>query len=585
MRTPHITTNRSHFRPIRRVLAWALLAIAGPAAAQPHSITYQGRLDVAGQPATGAYDLSFTVYDAPAGGAGVGVPVQHPAVPVSNGLFTVELDFGPGVFTGDPRWLEIAARASGETEFTVLTPRQPVTAAPHALVARTVTGPVSAGQLTGTLPGPVLTGTYGAVVTFTNSANEFRGNFAGDGSGLKNLNATELKSGTVPDARLAANVARTNQVWLLGGNAGTSPAQHYLGTSDDVPLELRVNGRRVVRLTSGGTNQAPNIIAGASVNSVAPGVFGATISGGGADDWAGLGLLSYTNRVSGHFGTVAGGVQNEAIGQYATVSGGQKNLARGVGAAVSGGELNVAGTSGGGGYATVGGGLNNQATGERATVAGGGNNVASGDLATVGGGLGNLASGYIACVPGGRYNRAAGDYSLAAGNRAKADHEGAFVWADSSSNDEVLSTAANQVTFRASGGFRIFTDATLTNGVRLAHGGGSWISISDRHAKENFAPVDTEAVLERVAALSVQTWNYRTQSPDIRHIGPTAQDFHAAFAVGESDTGITGVDADGVALAAIQGLNRKLERENAALKARLEKLEQLLSQPLNPNHP
>lgn len=229
--------------------------------------------------------------------------------------------------------------------------------------------------------------------------------------------------------------------------------------------------------------------------------------------------------------------------------------------------------------------MNNQATGERATAAGGGNNVASGDLATESGGLENQASGYTASVPGGRFNRAAGDYPLAAGIRAKADHEGAFVWADASSSDEVLSTAANQVTFRASGGFRIFTDANLTNGVRLAHGGGSWISISDRHAKENFAPADADAVFERVVALPVQTWNYRTQAPDIRHIGPTAQDFHAAFGVGESDTGITAVDADGVALAAIQGLNRKLERENTALKARLEKLEQLLNQQFKQGKP
>jgi trimeric autotransporter adhesin len=85
------------------------------------------------------------------------------------------------------------------------------------------------------------------------------------------------------------------------------------------------------------------------------------------------------------------------------------------------------------------------------------------------------------------------------------------------------------------------------------------------------------------------------QDAGIRHLGPMAQDFKAAFGLGETDTGITSVDADGVALAAIQGLNQKvesgtrnaetrmenLETENAALKARLEKLEQLLNQNLN----
>ena len=58
-------------------------------------------------------------------------------------------------------------------------------------------------------------------------------------------------------------------------------------------------------------------------------------------------------------------------------------------------------------------------------------------------------------------------------------------------------------------------------------------------------------------------WNYKTQDRAVRHIGPTAQDFKAAFDVGESDTGISSVDADGVALAAIKGLNQKLEEQHS----------------------
>jgi hypothetical protein len=76
-------------------------------------------------------------------------------------------------------------------------------------------------------------------------------------------------------------------------------------------------------------------------------------------------------------------------------------------------------------------------------------------------------------------------------------------------------------------------------------------------------------VLERVARLPVQTWNYRSQDATVRHLGPTAQDFKTAFGLGESDTGITAVDADGVALAAIQGLNRKVEDEARALREAL----------------
>jgi hypothetical protein len=87
-------------------------------------------------------------------------------------------------------------------------------------------------------------------------------------------------------------------------------------------------------------------------------------------------------------------------------------------------------------------------------------------------------------------------------------------------------------------------------------------------------------VLSRVAALPLAVWNYKSQDATIRHLGPMAQDFHAAFGLGESDTGITGVDADGVALAAIQGLNQKLEEtraENADLKRELAELKQVIN--------
>jgi hypothetical protein len=113
---------------------------------------------------------------------------------------------------------------------------------------------------------------------------------------------------------------------------------------------------------------------------------------------------------------------------------------------------------------------------------------------------------------------------------------------------------------------------------------------SDRNRKENFETIDVQAVLERVAAMPIQRWNYIGE--ETPHLGPVAQDFHGAFGVGLDDKHISMVDADGVALAAIQGLNEKLEvrsqnaevalrelrRENAALKARLERLERSITQ-------
>ena len=91
--------------------------------------------------------------------------------------------------------------------------------------------------------------------------------------------------------------------------------------------------------------------------------------------------------------------------------------------------------------------------------------------------------------------------------------------------------------------------------------------VSDRAAKENFAVVDTTDVLKRLLAVPVSAWNYRSQDTSIRHIGPMAQDVHAAFGVGESERMINAVDAQGIAFAAIQGLNAKLEQALGARDA------------------
>ena len=109
----------------------------------------------------------------------------------------------------------------------------------------------------------------------------------------------------------------------------------------------------------------------------------------------------------------------------------------------------------------------------------------------------------------------------------------------------------------------------------MAPGGGSWTSVSDRNAKENFKPVNATEVLEKVAALPLSNWNYKSQDANIRHLGPMAQDFKAAFGLGESDKGITTIDADGVALAAIQGLNQKLEERNSEIRELKQELAQL----------
>ncbi len=247
--------------------------------------------------------------------------------------------------------------------------------------------------------------------------------------------------------------------WALAGNAGTTPGSHFLGTTDNQPLEVRVNGSRALLIQSNGSNYGPNLIGGYSGNSVSAGLVGATIGGGGAS--------GYENSVTGNYGTVGGGWDNTAGLEGATVGGGQANTAGGVYATLSGGFGNIASD----GYGTVGGGTFNTASGGNATVGGGYQNAASGGYSTVGGGYGNTASGAYATLPGGALNTASGQYSFAAGQRAKATHDGAFVWADSQASDW-SSTSTDTFRVRAQNGAYIQANNTNYAGIIDNDGNG-----------------------------------------------------------------------------------------------------------------
>ena len=687
--------------------------------AQPSAFTYQGRLNDTGQPATGIYDLRFTVYEALNGGTVRGGPLNKPATPVTNGLFTVTLDFGSGAFDGADRWLEIAAGTNGAPVLTPLAPRQPLTPTPYAILAGQVSGAVPAAQLTGLVPAAAL-----------------------------------------------------GNAWKTGGNAGTTPGAHFLGTTDNQPVEVKVNGTRALRIEP--NVNSPNLIGGHLENIVSNGFAGATISGGGGagtsknkigGNYGTIGGGAF-NTVAGHFGVVGGGAENVASGanaaigggvlneagedatvgggyqnrapalkaaigggqwnyasgnwsfvgggldnragsNYSAVAGGQLNLAQGPWSAVGGGQNNVTqpdstaatvvgghsnrvwgsyatvaggqqnrvglwtaafhGSIGGGdgntiegggggvisggvgnsldseshysvvgggqanrseetqiftlhfsGHSTIGGGRYNRTYGQFATIGGGATNRAYGadtvagtvsggvnNLAsfgdTVSGGRNNLASGGGSTVPGGYENEASGNLSLAAGYQARASHTRSFVW--SSRDNPAPSFATNRFHVHASEGFSVdyagqrpdgggqrwivlggyldFPGQTISTwtGARLTDG-GVWTDNSDRNAKENFAPVDGGEVLAKVVALPVQTWNYKMEDASVRHLGPVAQDFHAAFGLGNDDKHLAALDSAGVALAAIQGLNQKLEeqlrRKDAQLASQQQQITELL---------
>src|SRR5215475_8993957 len=186
MRTNFIST----FFKGAALLLLTTLNPQGAAWGQGTAFTYQGRLNDGASPANGTYDLTFTLFGTNSGGSALAGPLTNSPTGVTNGLFTVVLNFG-NQFPGADRWLEIAVRTNGPGSpgFTTLAPRQPLTAAPYA---------VTAGNLTGVVPASGLSGAYSAPVTFNNPANAFSGN----GAGLTNLNASQLTS-TVPPVALS----------------------------------------------------------------------------------------------------------------------------------------------------------------------------------------------------------------------------------------------------------------------------------------------------------------------------------------------------------------------------------------------
>ncbi|MGD2178805.1 MAG: tail fiber domain-containing protein [Anaerolineae bacterium] len=332
-------------------------------------------------------------------------------------------------------------------------------------------------------------------------------------------------------------------------------------------------------------------IGGGSYNAAS---VGHSVVGGGRQNTASGSMATvgggWANAATHVDGTVGGGRGNTAGGRHATVCGGLVNKAQ-RGATIGGGSFNTAGANaaigggsqneGGGFHAAIAGGAGNEASANYATIAGGLNNSATAIYANAAGGRGNRASGDYATVAGGFYNEAAGDFSFASGRRATvaATHPGAFLHADSHDSD-FLSAAADEFAVRATGGVRLVTGIDSSGsplvGAELPAGSGSWSSLSDRAVKANVAPADASLILSLLAELPISTWNYAGQHPSIRHIGPMAQDFHAAFSVGEDERHISTVDGDGVALAAIQALYRLVQERDvqiAALEARVAALE------------
>ena len=276
---------------------------------------------------------------------------------------------------------------------------------------------------------------------------------------------------------------------------------------------------------------------------------------------------SGNNSFAANLATTASGDESVALGNNGTASGDR--------------SFAFNGTASGVGAVAIGSGA--QATSDDA-LAMGPSSIAGGLASIV---LGpSIANGSFG-VAIGLQNSASGNFSVAIGKNARtANRQGSIVLGDGCagfSSDSVYPTANNQFIARGCGGVKIFTNQGLTSGVELAAGGSSWSAVSDRNRKENFATVDGEDVLLRLRSVPVSTWNYLSQARSIRHMGPMAQDFAAAFGLGESNLLINSLDIDGVNLAGVQALAartdqlrtqvRALSDENAALRGRVTELE------------
>lgn len=457
--------------PAIRGLAIALLLLLGnteaPAQAVGSTFTYQGELRSAGAPATGGFDMEFRLYDAEAGGAQIGPAVIRPAVAVAQGLFSVQLDFGPSQFAGDRQWLEVRVRASGGS-FETLSPRTELTAAPYALgavvalansvtgtsivdgsigsadidpsqVQRRVSGACPAGQFLRAVnaDGSVACGadadSGGTVTSIATGAGLTGGPISASGTisiapggvGSAQIDSAQVQrrvSGNCPagsavrlvnaDGSVACSVIPA--AWALGGNHNTNPELDYLGTNDAAAFEIRTGKARGLRIEPSELlfDELPvtaNFMAGSHVNTIDAGVRGSTIGGGGAPTGESDPILFIPgpNRVSDSYGAVAGGYGNHA-------GDGNPQTGEGSFASIGGGGLNIASAT----SSTVSGGFLNSASGPGSSVGGGQENQSTGNVSVIGGGFGNLSAGPASSIAGGTGNSASGvGTSIAGGFR------------------------------------------------------------------------------------------------------------------------------------------------------------------------
>ncbi len=314
-----------------------LLFSSGSTLAQTNNFsstfTYQGYLSNTGGPVNAICDMQFGLFNQDSYGTQIGSTLDRTNVTISQGSFTVQLNFGAGAFNGLDRFLEISVRCpAGSGGYTILSPRQPITAVPYALSL------------------------YGLAVQYKDESPNLVGGYVNNS--LFNNSAV---GATISGGGNYDSVNRVSDSYgTVGGGAG-----NWAGDSAPSP-----DSAPYATISGGFNNTASGILSviGGGYYNIASGSR-ATIGGGqlnnATDSWTTVGG-GYHNTSNARYATVGGGLENNANNQYATVAGGTNNTANSDRATVGGGGNNAASSS----YATVPGGQNNVAGGPYAFAAG-----------------------------------------------------------------------------------------------------------------------------------------------------------------------------------------------------------------------
>lgn len=594
---------------------------SSPSATQTTAFTYQGKLSDSGSPASGSYDLQFTLWDANTGGTQQPQPspvtVTLPSVAVTNGVFTVQLDFGAAAFPGADRFLEISVKGPSDSGYTTLAPRQQVTSTPYAIRSISAASADAATNFSGSLSGDV-TGVQSATVvssvggqSATNvaaattaintatsantadtlvkrdasgdfSAGTITANLSGNASTATTASGVSSSAGDSVVTAINAGSASITTAHVTG-DVELAPSAQQTTSSTNALIDLKLTGSA----TLGTPDQNPLLRLSAS----------GTFNDGNTHD------QEYF-RVDNNGNVIAfGNYDSGASGSIPAQGAGTRFFWYGAKAAIRAGgidgtqwdDANV-------GLYSVAFGENVRALGDNA-IAIGKSSVAAGSR-TIAMGEGDTATGFASVALG---------YGASTSTSAGSPRAGTFVFSDFSvplvysfgssvdtstqfhpsvtnsfnvravngsffytntalttgfifnSSTATMTLANSKLSMNSDGSTTLYSNSSLTSGVVLPAGGGAWSSVSDRNAKENFLPVNPRDILRKVVGLPVSTWNYKTQDRSIRHIGAMAQDFFAAFNVGEDDKHIATIDPDGVALAAIQGLNEELKDRDAKI--------------------